>query len=1029
MLLTVKNACTLQPNALNIQVSEQVERIDEIIVNAGNGEAFFGRTHITGGMDTLIRVGLARLAGQSNDAIFHLKQAMGGGKTHLMIGLGYLAKHPDLRAKVCPHVPYAQDFGSAKVAAFNGRNNPEEYFWGDIATQLGRGELFRRFWSEGPRAPEEKDWLALFDDTDPILIVLDELPPYFTYFVTQRLGQGTIADVITRAFANMLSAAGKKKNVAVVVSDLFASYDTGSRLINNSLADARNELGRQERIITPVDLAGNEVYAILRKNLFQSLPDQATIDDIATRYATALEEAAKAKTAARGAEAIADEIAQTYPFHPRLKSLIALFKENESFKQTRGLIELVSRLLRSVWERPTNDVYLIGAQHFDLSIADVRDKLAEISGMRDVIAKDLWDAQGAGHAQIIDYKGNSDACMQVGTLLLTSSLSTAVNAVRGLNARDLVECLITPTRSASEFRTAFEALEADAWYLHHTVEGRYYFDRQENLTKMLQSYANDAPEPQIEALIQSRLKQMFAATRKSGYAEVSPLPKLDDVPNLLRRQRVLLILDPSTRLPADNVTELFASITQKNNILILTGDKTEMASVQRAARQHYAAQKADTRIPVAHPQREDLERKQIIYDQDFTAVVLNLFDKVVFPIHRPGAEPALVVKPLDMSRDTQKPFVGEEQITKTLVSKPQKLYQDIEADFDILREKAESFLWPESQDEARWIDMEDRAAEQSGMPWLAPGDLERLRTIACARGFWEELGNGSVTKRPKKKKTSVQVTVENEPDDHGKVRLRVNPQNAGPAPEIYYSTDGSVSASSPRLADWQLATDALRVTFLVHDPSGTYETGDPVVWKNKLVIRNELVETNGQRTLSLFVAPRGRLRYTLDGSAPRDGVEYTGPIPIDDGTVLVRVFAEAEGLEASDEFRFQAKGRKGIDLDNTKPAKVVDQRSGKMFDSRTKTYAALAAARAAGTTFEQVTVTVGEGSKMIRISVGELTVTADYVESLLTAALSQFDDGAPVTMRFQTAYFASGHDLRAFAESHRIELRQGEVIQ
>ena len=485
------------------------------------------------------------------------------------------------------------------------------------------------------------------------------MPPYFNYFITQRLGQGTIADVVTRAFANMLSAAGKKKNVAIVVSDLFASYDTGSRLINAALSDARNELGRQERIITPVDLAGNEVYAILRKRLFTALPDQTTIDEIATRYAYALEEAAKAKTAVRGAEAIADEIAQTYPFHPRLKSLVALFKENENFKQTRGLIELVSRLLKSVWNRRTNDVYLIGAQHFDLSLADVRDKLAEISGMRDVIAKDLWDAQGAAHAQIIDYKSSSDACVQVGTLLLSSSLSTAVNAVKGLSDRDLVECLITPTRTASEFRTAFELLEADAWYLHHTPEGRYYFDRQENLTKLLQSYAVDAPEPQIEALIQARLKDMFAATRKTAYAEVSPLPKQDDVPDLIRHQRALLILDPSARLPDDNVVDLFAKTTQKNNICILTGDKTEMASLQRAARQIYAAKKADARIPATHPQREDLERKQLQYEQDFTATVLNLFDKVVFPIQRPGYPPQLAVKPLDMSRDTQKPFVGE----------------------------------------------------------------------------------------------------------------------------------------------------------------------------------------------------------------------------------------------------------------------------------------------------------------------------------------------------------------------------------
>ena len=60
-------------------------------------------------------------------------------------------------------------------------------------------------------------------------------------------------------------------------------------------------------------------------------------------------------------------------------------KENEQFKQTRGLIELVSRLLNSVWERKDNGIFPIGPQHFALSMSEVREKLTEISGMRDVI--------------------------------------------------------------------------------------------------------------------------------------------------------------------------------------------------------------------------------------------------------------------------------------------------------------------------------------------------------------------------------------------------------------------------------------------------------------------------------------------------------------------------------------------------------------------------------------------------------------------------------------------------------------------
>jgi hypothetical protein len=1025
---TVRDACTLQPNALSVKLSDQIEQLDELIAVEGDGTAFFTKTFITQGMRDLIDEGIARLAGASTQAVFHLKQAMGGGKTHLLVGFGLLAKSVELRRRYCGGNRHAEAFGTAQVAAFNGRNSPTHYFWGEIAQQLGKGELFTRFWVEGPKAPDERDWLTLFAGDQPILILLDELPPYFHYLDTQKVGNGTVADIATRAFANLLTAAGKKAHVCVVVSDLAAAYDTGARLIYRALEDARAELGRQERNITPVDLAANEIYDILRKRLFLSWPDQAEIDDLAATFGRKLEEAAKSKTASRGAEAIADEIAATYPFHPRLKNVIALFKENEQFKQTRGLIELVSRLLRSVWERQANDVFLIGPQHFDLAIPEVRDKLTEISGMRDVIAKDLWDAQQSAHAQILDLRTGSEAAAQVGALLLTASLSTAVNAVKGLTREELVESLVSPLREPSTFLAAFDEMEKVAWYLHHTPEGRYYFDRQENLTKLLQSLAHDAPENQVDDLIRHRLREMFKPSRKTCYDEVLPLPRLDEVAERVRRGRVLLIVSPDAKIPPDEVQRFFADVSQKNNLCVLTGDKTAMGSVEKSARQLFAAQKADGRIPKGHPQRADLERKQQAYEQDFNATILNLFDKVLFPIKRAGHHAQLVAKPLDMTRDAARPFNGEEQIEKTLTSNPLKLYLDVNRDFEAILDKAQDLLWPAGQNETRWSDALDRYAEQPGMPWLPPRDLEVLKTIACNRGLWEDLGNGYVTKQPQKKRTSVQITSDSTPDDSGMVRLRINPQHAGPAPRIYYAEDGPVSEACPTLQDGVLPTKALRVNFLVCDPSGQYETGDPTTWANQLVLRNQLSEAAGQRCVQLFVAPRGTIRYTLDGSEPRDGTLYSAPIALGTGEVLLRAFAEAEGLEAKRDFRFPAQDKPGIPIDKVKPGQIIS-RTGRKLDSRAKTFAGLKQAAEKSTCFEGVGLTIGQGSQVIAFQVGEIAVEAAFIEALLSKVLEKFTPDTPITMTFRKARFASGHDLEEFAAKLGIDLQPGDVEQ
>jgi len=312
---TIRSACELQPYAQEINVGDQIEQLDQIIKDT-DGKEYFNKTYITEGMRILLSKGMARLAGKSNDTVFHLKQAMGGGKTHLMVGFGLLALDAALRAETIGDIHHQGDFNQAKVAAFNGRNNPSSYLWGEVARQLGKENLFSEFWESGAKAPDENAWLKIFEDDQPTLILLDEMPPYFHYYSTQALGQGTVADVITRGFANLLTAASKRKNVCIVVSDLTAAYDTGGKLIQKALNDAAQELGRAEISITPVNLETNEIYEILRKKLFVSLPDDGEIAEIAAVYANRLAEAARAKTVERSAESLANEIEMTYPFHP-----------------------------------------------------------------------------------------------------------------------------------------------------------------------------------------------------------------------------------------------------------------------------------------------------------------------------------------------------------------------------------------------------------------------------------------------------------------------------------------------------------------------------------------------------------------------------------------------------------------------------------------------------------------------------------------------------------------------------------------
>ena len=1019
---SICNACQLQPNALEINVGDQIEQLDQIIHDT-DGNEYFKKTFITEGMKTLLSKGIARLAGKSNDSIFHLKQAMGGGKTHLMVGFGLLAKDSGLRQTQIGVMPYQSDFSTAKIAAFNGRNNPHTYFWGEIARQLGKEGLFREFWESGAKAPDEQAWVQLFEGEDPILILLDEIPPYFHYYSTQVLGQGTIADVVTRAFSNMLTAAQKKKNVCIVVSDLEAAYDTGGKLIQRALDDATQELGRAEVSITPVNLESNEIYEILRKRLFLSLPDKSEIAEVASAYATRLAEAARAKTVERSAEALANDIESTYPFHPSFKSLVALFKENEKFKQTRGLMELVSRLLKSVWES-SEDVYLIGAQHFDLSIHDVREKLAEISEMRDVIAKDLWDSTDSAHAQIIDINSGNHYAKQVGTLLLTASLSTAVNSIKGLAESELLECLIDPNHHGSDYRAALTELQKSAWYLHQTQEGRNYFSHQENLTKKLQGYADKAPQNKVDELIRHRLDEMYKPTTKEAYEKVLPLPEMDEAEAVLKTGRALLIISPDGKTPPGVVANFFKGLVNKNNVLVLTGDKSSIASIEKAARHVYAVTKADNEIVASHPQRKELDEKKAQYEQDFQTTTLSVFDKLLFPGNNRG-EDVLRPKVLDSTYPSNEPYNGERQVVKTLTSDPIKLYTQITDNFDALRARAESLLFG-SQDEVRKTDLLDKMKQKTQMPWLPSRGFDQLAVEAYQRGVWEDLGNGYITKKPKPKMTEVIISEDSSPDDSGTVRLKVDVVNAGNSPRIHYAEDGDVAENSPVLSDSTLATKALRVQFLAVDPTGKNQTGSATTWVNKLTIRNKF--NKNYRTVELLVAPKGSIKYTLDGSEARNGMEYTGPIQLGAEETSVYIFAESDGLEEKRTFTFPKAGSNEVPIIKDKPASWISP-SPKRLDNSAKTYEGLKIAKEKNIEFEQVTLMVGSAPKMIHLSLGEMKIHADFIETELAHLQTILSPDAPVVMNFKKAYMATGYDLEQFAKQLGIEIGTGEVEQ
>jgi predicted AAA+ superfamily ATPase len=121
---TLKELCTPRDSVFDPQKRDTVLDLADLVENRINPGEFFEENWITEGMKTLLEQAFRRLEGKSAQGVFKLKQAMGGGKTHNLLALGLLARHPEFREKVIG-LFYSPDrnLGSIKVIAFSGRES------------------------------------------------------------------------------------------------------------------------------------------------------------------------------------------------------------------------------------------------------------------------------------------------------------------------------------------------------------------------------------------------------------------------------------------------------------------------------------------------------------------------------------------------------------------------------------------------------------------------------------------------------------------------------------------------------------------------------------------------------------------------------------------------------------------------------------------------------------------------------------------------------------------------------------------
>jgi Protein of unknown function (DUF499)/Chitobiase/beta-hexosaminidase C-terminal domain len=1052
MLRTVRDCCVPNDHVLRPDGRADIEDI-ALAVHAAerDTEAFFARNHVTAGMQQLFETGLVRLDGRSQQADFLLSQAMGGGKTHLMVSFALIAKSPAVRQKVLDeaNIPVRTGFGAARIVAFSGRNNPDHYFWGEIARQLGKSDTsFNKHWLNGPKGPDERAWIELIGD-EPTVILIDEIAPWFRMAHAVPIGQGTLASHGEYALANLRDAARKLPRCVLVASSLSGTYGDESRALTQIFSNVEGEAKRGAQIIEPVALNNDEIFAILKRRLFSKLATPDQVEEVAQAYASAMDEAVRSRAVARTPEQYADDIRRYHPFQPSLREVISLFQNNERFRKTRGLLSLMGAIIRCVWQegRP-NTVHLVGVQQMDFNEPEMRTTDLPFSELLPAITEDIARG-GQAVAEIVDRQLNSDAGTQAANVILAASLKPDVDDKIGLPAKQVVEYLVAPGRSASEFESAIAKLE-EGYHLHRDPrEGRLYYSPNETIEKRLAREGEYAPDNRIADEIERRLADAFLPSGMRAYESVMALPEIGRIATELGRERRLIVINPDSDVPPKLANDLFMNQPNKNNFVIVNGSPTEFANVERLVRRIYACTKVLATLTEDHPNHAEVEKKKVNTEFDLLSTIETTFNQVWYPAYDSSAKTVRLVPAklsLRSAREAGKrpQLLGEAAVEDALVNAG-KLYRQVEGEekvLDTLLVRANDFLWANDK-RLSWADLQARAREVGRFPFLPPGGLEALRKYAIVRDSWRER-DGKLIKGPfEPDKTRVSVSTESYDPLTGEATITVQALDAGSSPRIHWATGLIVSEVSEELKDLRFKTRELRLAFLAVDPNKGSPTGDPTIWKNRISILFAKKPSVDGREISIVVAPGATsIRYTADATSPRAaGKEYGGPFTIPaDQDVLIRVLAIDGEIEAEEQKNFDKElrssspsGRGGtspIDrvptireyVDERRPASLVS--SALAWTATKDTYDALDALQAASASAVGKRMTIGEGDRAITIAMGSgNAVSGEHLKGLLSAARAALElDEASATMSLSSIRFPTGADLLAFLETTRIDI-------
>ncbi|MGC8983555.1 MAG: DUF499 domain-containing protein, partial [Desulfurococcaceae archaeon] len=336
-----------------------------------DSKTFLESTYLTDSMRKLLREVLEALASGSGKLII-LPSAFGGGKTHSMILLYHLVKSPDspefmrvvedaMGAERARQI--SKELRGARVVAIDGTNSktapspiPGEELkegdvrvrtlWGYLALKIGRDKYEKiRYYDEKLISPEKSKLLEVLSG-ERVLVLIDELGPYYNRFkATDEFAKYAEQVVI---FLRMLSECTNEAGVVVVLS--LPAEPTGKAVEGyedfvKQVEQVEKEVGRVAiRVESPITTS-DDFAGVLKKRLFSKVDGKGALfakrrlRELAASYQQVVKD-------------VSEELEKHYPFHPFfVMTLRELVERNRDLQKTRDALRIARMVLRNLYER------------------------------------------------------------------------------------------------------------------------------------------------------------------------------------------------------------------------------------------------------------------------------------------------------------------------------------------------------------------------------------------------------------------------------------------------------------------------------------------------------------------------------------------------------------------------------------------------------------------------------------------------------------------------------------------------------